>query len=110
MNKTILLKKRQDSDMDYDIEIIVEYDIKQNDDYVVIDESKPIYCKIANLILDVMNDKEDTEQLSELEEDLVYGAEMDYDILIPKSFVGKPFMIYGKKIEVKEKHIIIIKD
>lgn len=106
MNKTILLRKRVGTDINYDIEIIVKFDLKQNNDYVKINEDKSIYSKIVNLILDTMDDKEKTEQLSDLEDELVYGAEMEYDLVIPKSFVNRPFMIYGKIIEVKEKHIV----
>ncbi len=106
MNKTILFKKKDGKNNNYDIILLKEFDIKQNSDCVKINEDKKIYSKIFNLVSDTYSDIEKSRKLTDLEEELVYGCEVDYDIIIPKSFMGKPFMIYDNIIKVKEKHIV----
>lgn len=106
MNKTILFKKKGENNNHYDIIVLKEFDIKQNSDSIKINENKKIYVKMFNLISDVYSDIENIRKLTELEEELLYGCDMDYDIVVPKSFLDKPIMIYGKIVKIKEKHIV----
>lgn len=105
--KTILFKKRPGSDINYDIQILKEFNIKEyRGTYVKINEDKKIYVTLFNLVSDTLDNKENTEKLTDLEEELVYGCDVEYDIVVPLSFVGKPIMVFGKIVKIKEKHII----
>lgn len=106
MNKTILFKKKGECNNHYDIIVLKEFDIKQNSDCIKINEDKKIYSTIFNLVSSYYSSIENFRKLTKLEEELVYGCDMDYDIVVPKSFVGNPIMIYGKIVKIKEKHII----
>lgn len=106
MNKTILFKKKGENNNRYDIIVLKEFDIKQNSDCIKINEDKKVYITLFNLVSDALVAKENTRKLTDLEEELVYGCDMEYDIVVPKSFVGNPIMIYGKIVKIKEKHIV----
>lgn len=107
MNKTVLFKKRPDSEVSYELQILKKFDIKQyRGTYVKINEDKKVYTNLFNLVLDILDAKEFTKKLTDLEEELVYGCDMDYDIVVPISFVDKSIMLFGKMVKIKEKHII----
>lgn len=107
MNKTVLFKKRPGENINYDIKILKEFDIKEyHGTYVKINEDKKVYITLFNLVSDTLDAKENTKKLTDLEEELVYGCDMDYDIIVPLSFVNKPIMVYGKIVKIKEKHIV----
>ena len=108
MEKTILFKKIRDVGGNYELTILnSEFDLKNQTEYVKINDDKKMYTKIYNLVLNALDTKEHSiDKLTEAEEDLLYGTEVDHDIIVPIIFLEKPFMVYGEVIKLKEKHIV----
>lgn len=108
MKKSILFRKIRDVGTNYDLTILnSEYDLKNQNDYVKLNNNKKMFTKIYNLVLNTLNAKEHSiNNLTEAEKDLLYGSEVDHDIIVPIVFLGRPFMVYGEVIKLKEKHIV----
>lgn len=108
MEKTILFKKIRDVGGNYELTILnSEFDLKNQTEYVKINDDKKMYTKIYNLVIDALSTKEHSiNKLTDIEEDLLYGIEVEHDIIVPITFLKNPFMVYGEVIKLKEKHIV----
>lgn len=108
MGKTILFSSSGSGDSNYTLTILSgEFNSKNQTGYVKINDNKKMFTKIYNLVLNALDAKEHSiDKLTEAEEDLLYGTEVEHDIIVPIIFLEKPFMVYGEVIKLKEKHIV----
>lgn len=108
MKKTILFRKIRDIGTNYDLTILnSEYDLKNQNDYVKLNDNKKMFIKIYNLVFGALSAKKHSiDKLTEAEEDLLYGCDVEHDIVVPITFLKNPFMVYGEVIKLKEKHIV----